>query len=346
MLNDVKKIFVATGTIAILAGSAVLFHTHSHADLIRIDEIRHVLNYAQNADLVVFDIDWTLITAISQDSEGNTIDWSNTHYFDAIDTNATNANLQKYTQDVIQTVKKANINVDESRVKKAFAYYLKHFIIRHGPDLWDKYIWPHATTITVEPETILAIKQLTDLHIPIVLYTSRQWEERSETERQLHQAGVKFNRITVFDKQLIMKPHPEEPRGFGFDNGILYWIKNASYKGHRDASKGPVLLKFLDAINLHPKKIVFVDDTKERIQNIASLLKSRAINSSVLWYRGIEKRIKPIKELSAADLHVLNTYLPHDWQYEYATFDLHKACTFVIDSLQGNSIQTANPTHA
>ena len=102
--------------------------------------------------------------------------------------------------------------------------------------------------------------------------------------------------------------------------------------GKKNASKAPILLKFFETINYQPKQIIIIDDLKDRINDLKQLFKSKSIDATVLWYRGIEKRSKPIDQLSETDLKILNHYFPEGWQY--LSFDQNKAIDHIIEQLK------------
>jgi len=206
-------------------------------DIIEINDIADVLKYTKNVDLVVSDIDATLLLFISKDETSN---------------------------------HKSN--------------WLSNFF----PALFDKP--SRFIPSSVEQETPYVIETLRAQGIPLLLYTARSWRVRDLTEKQLFKAGIVIDKNAVYNKQLVVQPGKYVERGFGFENGILYWIRNKKYTGQPDKSKGPLLLQFFNTINYHPKKIIFIDDTKERIDGLAQLLKKQGIEATVLWYHGAKKR--------------------------------------------------------
>ena len=326
-----SKIFLITSAIIAVTALIFIYKGHYRQDFIRIDSISNVLKYTEKTDLVIFDIDWTLITNLSKDKAGNVIDWSDRSYFYALDKYVIDSMLQKHGLQIRQAVHQAGVNTSDTRVNKTFSDYLIN--VAFPANIFHQYIAPHQISVPVENDTVSVLKKLQEQRVPVLLYTSRGWHDNVRTEKELTQARIIINKDAIYNKQLTVEPQQSMERGFGFANGILYWIRNKSYTGPQDSSKGPVLLMFLDKINYHPKKIVLVDDMKERITGLKLLLKAHGINATVLWYHGIEKRQKPIHELSKSDLQVLNSYLPKDWQH--LAFDLQEAVNFIANKLTG-----------
>lgn len=335
------KVYTVAIAIVLITASALFYHRYFCSDLIKIQSITQVLKYTPKADLVVFDIDQTLIRTISKDYLGNTIDWGNLNYVPAIIKYASNATIQKYGARIIQAVHRAGVNASDKRINKAFGSYIEQMY--QDFNIW-QYLSPTMIAMPVERQTISVIEQLKAQHKPILLYTAREWEEQAATENDLKHAGIIIDKNAVYSEKLVVQPKQDEQRGFGFEQGILSWIKNKTYNGSRNGGKGPILLEFLDAINVHPKNLVFVDDTKERIENLKPLLKAHGIDATVLWYRAAKKQTRPINQLSQADLHVLNSYLPRDWQY--LPVDIQQAANFVIERLEGKAVQNINLAQA
>ncbi len=333
-----SKIFLAISIIIAITTVIFLYREHYHQDFIRIDAITDVLKYTKKTDLVIFDIDWTLITNLSKDEAGNVIGWSNRSYFYALDKYVIDSMLQKHGSQIRQAVRQAGVNASDTRVNETFRNYLMH--VAFPANIFHQYIAPHQISVPVENETIAVLKKLQEQQVPVLLYTSRGWHDNVRTEKELAQARIIINKDAIYNKQLVVEPQHNMERGFGFANGILYWIRNKSYTGPQDFSKGPVLLMFFDEINYHPKKIVFVDDMKERITGLKTLFKAHDIDATVLWYRGIEKQQKPIHELSKPDLQVLNSYLPKDWQN--LAFDLQKTVNFIANKLTEKNIKAVD----
>lgn len=314
-----------------LIASIFFYHQHIYSNVREITTITDVLNYANNADLVVFDIDSTLIVPISEDKEKNRIDWGNTNYLEAIKPHSVTATVEKYLPEIIEDVRKDCDAAPNSGIQALFTDFIENKAQWNQIELWEKFVWPQAFAEPVENETAHVIKALENKKIPVFLYTASEWDQRAIKEKELAEAGIVFKRDAIYKKTFVAQPKNNEPRGFGFENGVLYWLKNKSYVGTKIKSKGPILLKFFDAINYHPKKIVVVDDMLERIDTISSLFKKQGIKATVLWYRGIEKRIKKIDTLSAADLKVLNYYLPNGWQYP--SFNTADAVAYILKKL-------------
>lgn len=76
-------------------------------------------------------------------------------------------------------------------------------------------------------------------------------------------------------------------------NGVLYRQGILFTAG---TSKGDALLKFLDAINYHPKHIVFINDKKTHLQDLEKGVESRHIKFTGLRYSYSDQRVENFRK--------------------------------------------------
>lgn len=330
-LRNARLIAASVAITALAFGVYALKSWCFRPDPIEIESITRVLDYTKDADLVIFDIDGTLITWISRDDEGNQIDWGKKDYFGLVTKYAVDPLVHTYKDVVLKAVAQGGRRVDEARVEKALREYFERQCAL--PVLWKKYIYPRSVVVLVQKEALAVIDVLKKQHIPVMLYTSRKIEDQQLTEKELAQAGFVFNSGDVYNKSFIVQPSADEHYGFAFANGILYWVKNYAFHGPQMDSKTSILVKFFDKINYHPKKLVFVDDMKVRIHDMRCVLKKAGIEASVLWYHLPEDASDQVKKLTESDLRVINFYLPRGW--DKPVFDVRDAVAFITRSLIG-----------
>jgi len=324
-------------TVALFASifTGTFCNTLFSQDLIETDSITDVLQYTKDVDLIVFNISETLLTRISQDEAGNVIYWGNRTYFPVIQNYLHDLLVQQQMPHVMHAVRDAGMQADEAQIRDLVREYIEReppFVPSWKGAVWKKHIHLSCGVELVEKEVIDVIDTLRQQNIPLLLYTSRRYpQEKRTTERDLISVGIEIDPESVHDEIVIMQPAENERLGVAFENGILYAIKNKSYVGPHTLDKTPNLLRFFDAINYHPKKIVFVDKKRGRIENMKKTLRMYGIKATVLLCDAMGEKMRKIESLSEADLSVLDSCLPRGW--DSPPFNLDAAIEYVIEAL-------------
>ena len=154
-----------------------------------------------------------------------------------------------------------------------------------------------TATIAVEDTTPNLIKQLQDRGFLPLGFTARPLDIEEATRKQLLAIGVDFaTRPFRQSEPLIVTSGDDNGR---YSGGILY--------GGFKNSKGPLLVDFLKQLDLHPRKVVFVDDKLKNVKSVDEALTTRGFN--VICYR-----------YGAADAWV-KSYQPKVVEYELNHFN-------------------------
>lgn len=134
--------------------------------------------------------------------------------------------------------------------------------------------------IPVEKSFIQAIKQLQDKNIVLMGLTHRQLFIVPETLRQLDSLGISFqqtapshNTYNIAAKQPAL-----------YTQGILF-VDDFN-------TKGDVLRSFLQHLHRKPKKIVFIDDKKKNVEDLAQVALLEEITYIGIHYTAVEKGIQ------------------------------------------------------
>ena len=153
----------------------------------------------------------------------------------------------------------------------------KYIRTRVDPKLHDEltlFVFKNVPPKTPEAPTAGVVARLQKKGIPVFAFTSRgrhEWYSSQIpdvdllTERLLGQIGIDFS--------LTKSPFSSPQKALAFSNffhdGIIYATNSLE--------KGEVLEKFLDATDLHPSKIIFVDDKADSLATVEAEMKKRGI---------------------------------------------------------------------
>lgn len=132
----------------------------------------------------------------------------------------------------------------------------------------------------IEPETIPLLQSIEETHTNFIVLTARSIIK--QTFNQLKKLPPKPFTFTPFqlctsELTLSLKKRPAY-----YKQGILFCCYN---------NKGEALATFLDALNLKPTKIIFIDDKENNIQNVAKAMESRNIPFVGLRYAYLDKKL-------------------------------------------------------
>lgn len=128
----------------------------------------------------------------------------------------------------------------------------------------------------VEKEFIPALKDLQKQAIVVLGLTHRQPSLAKATFNQLHSLDLDFSLTDPIQKELIV----ESETATKYKNGILF---TGEYN-----KKGEILVKFLSMTKHIPKKIVFIDDKKNHVEEVELALLGMGIFYVGIHYTAFE----------------------------------------------------------
>lgn len=144
----------------------------------------------------------------------------------------------------------------------------------------------------VEKSTPKIIKNLQKKNITVMALTARPIELQKATELQLRSVGVDLRGSQVLGARDVdvEGEHPSL-----FKHGSLF-------VGPKN-NKGEVLVKFLEQINYHPQRIVFIDDKEKHILNVGDALKELKLSYIGFRYGATDKYVADFDKITANTQH-------------------------------------------
>jgi phosphoserine phosphatase len=129
----------------------------------------------------------------------------------------------------------------------------------------------------VEAQTAMVVKKLHKQNIKTMGLTARNFILSKRTDEQLRYVDISLDSNTIYDGEIIFS---EE---VGFYRGVLS-IEPFGNKGAR-------LFQLFEKINYWPKKVVFVDDTREFLDGVSDMLAEQNIDFTGLRYGATDGQI-------------------------------------------------------
>lgn len=166
-------------------------------------------------------------------------------------------------------------------------YYFEHHVSnapikeKHLPEIYTtiQKILQHVPMELIEPHTSQMIKNLQQNGILAFALTARAKSDNYMDQadyvayQHLGSVDIDFTRTIL---QIGVDPHTAQ----FFSYGIIF-------TGYQ--KKGPFLKSFLENLDLHPHKIVFVDDNKKQMESVESVVKSMGIPFKGFRYNKLDK---------------------------------------------------------
>lgn len=152
---------------------------------------------------------------------------------------------------------------------------------RQAERIWNS-AQAYIKTQAVEPATpqIIANLQKTNL---VMALTARSFAIADITRQQLNSNGVDFNINAPGNLGFLRVGN-----NASYEEGILY-------QGEGN-DKGKILVKFLQQINLKPKKIVFIDDKEINTSNVDRALEELGIKHVEFRYGRLDKKVQSFND--------------------------------------------------
>lgn len=155
--------------------------------------------------------------------------------------------------------------------------------------------------IPVESSFIEAIKQLQDKNIVVIGLTHRQLFIVPETLRQLDSIGVCFQQTAP--SKSIFTLSAKQPAFYA--QGVLF-VDDFN-------TKGDVFRSFLQYIGQKPKKIVFIDDKKKNVEEVAKAALLEEIEYTGVYYTAVEQGMQIYSpELAEYQLKFFNNIMSNE----------------------------------
>jgi FMN phosphatase YigB (HAD superfamily) len=141
------------------------------------------------------------------------------------------------------------------------------------------YAQHHRWMVPIEPDTVSMVKSLQKRGITVIALTARGLYLYYRTLEQLNKIDIDFTHTS--------------PR----EAVAPYGVKNQSLYSHGiifagSLNKGDVLTHWLEQLQFHPQKIIFVDDKLKNIESVADAMKKANYPFVGIRYGHLDERVK------------------------------------------------------
>jgi hypothetical protein len=162
-------------------------------------------------------------------------------------------------------------------------------IARTAMDVWNKTQW-RIDVKAVEKETPLLIKKEQAKGNKVMALTARTFDIADRTIAQLGTIGIDFSSASVSGKESIF-PKTD----FKSDDDVLV-KKGIIFVGESNV-KGKVLAYYLQKMNYHPKKVVYIDDREKHVKSVSETLETIGIPCLSFRYGAADEKVKRFNEV-------------------------------------------------
>jgi hypothetical protein len=139
----------------------------------------------------------------------------------------------------------------------------------------------------VEKKTPAMVREIQGKNRKTLGLTARSFEVAERTLLQLDSVGINFKQNGLRESDLEFKSDNTAK----FTKGIIFVGENND--------KGKVLVQFLKALKLKPKRVVFVDDKVKNVKNVEAALQKEKLPFLGFRYGATDAKVKAFKEDSA-----------------------------------------------
>jgi hypothetical protein len=139
------------------------------------------------------------------------------------------------------------------------------------------FVQPLIPVRLVDPKTPALLHNLQESRTPVLALTAREPIEIQHTQKQIDSVAIHL--VNDFPGQFSLSTnHPAL-----YANGVIYCGDN---------SKAETLIAFFQATGRMPKKVVFVDDRWDQVENLEVELEKLGIQFVGMRFGGADKRMK------------------------------------------------------
>lgn len=266
--------------------------------IITTNTIKDVLKFADKDTLIIFDIDLTLLREALKNKHGKN-HFFNSGLYQLVD----NFILKYNSKKLISIIKQNNSILSNKQIKS----YLREKVNKYMVKIW-KEIETKISYIPMEKGIPKLIKQLHQKKIKTMAFTAREWNMHTSTANDLKNANININANTIYNYKILVRPKNSN-YGYGYKNGIISLIRGKTFT--KKTQKGRVLRNFFKKINLTPKKLIFIDNRMDNVQDVFKYLKYKNIPIIGIWYK--YKNFDKNAVLKKEDINIISDYLGQNW---------------------------------
>jgi hypothetical protein len=213
------------------------------------------------------------------------------------------------------------MDIEEERARafleKYFTAKVKRKII--SGEYW-KNARPHITIVPVEQDTAQTIHRLQEQNIPTMAFTAKGRKAGDFITQSLQSIDISFSK-EPFSNVTLSKESTESEKGFLFQNGILFILREKPAPLAKIDGKGKPLVTFLKALKTKPEKVLFVDNREDLVRDVMNECYREKIPVIGMWYRKCEGMQYP----PAAPQKEYTPLCSEDWRILDYTADQIKA---------------------
>lgn len=147
----------------------------------------------------------------------------------------------------------------------------------------------------VEPQMITLLRDLQKRGVVVMALTHRLPSVIDTTLRQLESIDIDFQKTAPASQSEMLIPPLSDPERKGpsrYRQGVLFVGLNQD--------KGDVLTQFLKIVNLTPKKIIFIDDSKGNVEHVEKTLQKTSIEQINIHYTAVKEKSTVYSPMIAA----------------------------------------------
>lgn len=169
-------------------------------------------------------------------------------------------------------------------------------------------VQPTSRVRPVEAPTPRLIAEIQKRKIPHFALTARPIAWASKTLQQLNSIRVDFTKSSTYSGDINFGP-----KSMGRYLGGVVFMSDGG-------DKGQYLVEFLKAIDLRPRKIVFVDDKLKNVESVEAALNGTPIKHISFRYGAADERVKnfnsDVAEVQWSYFHRYGKFIPDGAAYE------------------------------
>lgn len=266
--------------------------------IITTNTIQDVSKFADKNTLIIFDIDLTLLREALKDKM-ETNHFFNSGLYRLVDKFVLEYNSKK----LISIMKQNNPTLSNKKINSD----LREKVNQHMVKIW-QLIEPKISYIPMEKGIPELMEELHAKKIKTMAFTAREWKMHTSTLNDLNNANINIDANTIYEGKILVKPENGK-YGYGYKNGIISLIRGKKFT--KATQKGRVLRNFFKKINFTPKKVIFIDNRMDNVQDVFKYLKHKNIPTLGIWYKyqNYDKNAFLKKE----DINIISNYLGQNW---------------------------------
>ena len=324
-MKMVRRLSVLLVASLVFLSACQLPFWRSKTEIIESTHLSDINQHLEPGALVIIDIDQTLIKTYLENKKGKKFEHP-CNVYDIMVYFMVEKTLNKHKKEMLKKIYKLGVpQTSEQEALLLIRAELRPYAYKKMIDLGvneGKVFKIRA----VEKDSAAIVEKLQNDGYSVMSCTARDWSGREKTGKDLLRIGIDIDEKTIRDKEIVQKP-TSLTNGFGFKDGVLYVIKEEN--GYVPTNKGSILVNFFEKISYSPKKVIFVDDKKYNVDDVATAFDAHGIPGVCLWYKACG--CEDDKTFDTALIKEINQFHKKGW--EVLNIDQEKIVSVVFKEL-------------